>query len=154
MLMSPKIRTAKQQAKFNLEAACFDQLVSRVLPFMSAYTDDLLIHDRESLSIRGALQYIHIARHTGTCLYTLFPADHERWPAKGVEVPYLFGKADRYHILDQAADCIRGEKHRVETGDARLTHYFDGKKLREIEISRALDIALAHQHSIRTEWSR
>jgi len=65
-------------------------------PIIKYYRDDLVKHDRNSLrNYKG--EFIHITKETGTHLFRLIPYDE--YPKAGEKVPYLFGTADRDHIL-------------------------------------------------------
>jgi hypothetical protein len=54
-----------------------------------------------------------------------------------VEVPYLFGKADRWHLLKEVSEMIRfGMNYHPDS----LLHYFDGKTLRTVTYPQAQEI--------------
>lgn len=122
-----------------LKAAC--------LPHITAYHDDLLVHDLRAINEKPGCPFIHLTRDYGTYLTMLIPAAD--YPPQGKEVPYLFGHADRQHILKEVANSIEyGRKHHPEA----LLHHFDGKRLHRISHTQAAAIVEAYQKAIRREW--
>jgi hypothetical protein len=109
----------------------YQELRSRSFPLLEGYHRDLLVHDRRWLRQHSGVPFIHATRKLGTELAPLFPPDHEFWPRAGQEVPYLFGHADRHHIL-------RGVRSAVEyflsptSSETLLWLYYDGERFKEV----------------------
>lgn len=70
-----------------------------VTPALTFYLEDLDI-DEKLILANPNVPFIHLTRESGTTLIMMEPCDHEIYPAYGETVPYLFGFADRYHILN------------------------------------------------------
>ncbi len=132
-----------------LELVCYYELVEKCRPFILAFEDDLLKHDKKVLEEYPPHPYIHIARECGTWLFPLPPADSPYFPEKGERVPYLFGTADREHILKQATECLTGNTI-AET--ALLVNHFDGKELRTVSLWTAINIAKRHKEYVLNQW--
>lgn len=126
------------------------ELVERCRPFIQAFEDDLLVHDRQTLDEHPPYPYIHITRECGTWIFPLLPHDAPEFPPKGERVPYLFGTADREHILKQTTECLTGNTI-AET--ALLVHYFNGKELKTISLFTAIEIAKRHQRQVLRAWT-
>lgn len=121
--------------------------IDTCLPHIEQYRDDLLVHTRNELLEHPGVPFIHISRAWGAQLALLHAADSPFWPARGEKVPYLFGTADREHILDGTLATIKYPWDRI-----RLVHYFDGICLREVTIQRAIEIATAYQRRVLDTW--
>lgn len=65
----------------------------------------------------------------------------ESYPPGGDTVPYLFGRADRWHILHQVKSLLECESVK----NAPLIHYFDGRRIKLIDIDKAISI-VEHYH--------
>lgn len=131
------------------QTGVFERLLRRISPIVTHYRSDLDIDERLIGANQGE-QFLHWARECGTTLHFLFGADHKSYPAKGVKVPYLFGTADRDHILRQASSIAICEQR---LGSSRIVHHYDGKQLRQISIQDAVDIAHAHVRRVRYQWA-
>jgi hypothetical protein len=77
-----------------------------VTPALTFYLDDLDI-DEKLILANPHIPFIHLTRESGTTLIMMEPWDHEIYPPYDAEkgswfntIPYLFGFADRYHILN------------------------------------------------------
>jgi len=108
------------------------ELVKRSLPFIEDYQKDLLVHDKNHLDKFPDRPFLHFTGSTGTHIITLFFL--EDYPKKYEQVPYLFGKADRDHILNELTSVVEC-MNRCNRMDLIL--YFDGKKLNEISYETA-----------------
>lgn len=128
----------------------YDSLETRCLPLIEHYHADLTKHDREWLAENPGVPFLHFTRECGTHMLPLYPADSECFPAKGRTVPYLFGTADREHILADNCRCLP-----TYTGDnCRLMLYFDGQTLRTIDIPHATRIVNQYTTAVRSDWKR
>lgn len=125
----------------------FEQVKEKALPLIEAYHNDLLIHDKISIEENPKVPFLHFTGDTGTHMIRLIPA--KEYPTKGEEAKYLFGMADRYHILSQVVDIVR---YMPQVNRRGLILYFDGKKLHEINQKKAEIIAEDYKLKILREW--
>lgn len=128
-------RPAEQSVYKQLRAAC--------LPRIQAFHKDLLLHDRKLIAAHQGTPFLHWTRKTGTHILFLIGADE--YPPNGTHVPFLFGTADRQHLLTQAVAMTR-----LDNGD--LVHYFDGQTLRVIDQRAAIEVGREYSSKIRGEW--
>lgn len=133
-----------------LQLTTFDQLVEFSLPHIKHYVEDLMAHDRNWIAGNPGIKFLHFTRECGTDLVALYPANHVAWPAKGEVVPYLFGFADREHILKQTVEIV---KYRATYGMNRLTLYCNGASIVEIRPSQAIELAQANQALVLSHWN-
>ena len=124
------------------------QVKEQALPILEAYQNDLLKHDRDSLR-KNKTPFIHITTKTGTYLEFMLPFDSESWPKFGEKVKYLFGYADRYHILDQKGSSI---EHCMREQKAKLILYYDGFKLHKITLDKALEVMRSYKTKTKNQW--
>lgn len=124
----------------------YEQLAAAVEPHLEAYHDDLRRHDREWLEANPGVPFLHYTRRTGTDLVELAPID--RLPKAGERVPYLFGTADREHIVNMVRSLAR---YFAREND-RLCHHFDGSKLRRIDGATALKLAEDYTRAMGREF--
>lgn len=139
-------------------------LKGHVERFIDGYHNDLLKHDLNSLCMYPELPFLHFTRNHGTNIVFMPPADHPSWPVKGVKVPYLFGEADRDHILKEILGAVRYhcDKSIVRaiyqfTGNPKDQHGYirsDLNKLHEISRGDAMSIAEAYYNRIRHAWEK
>jgi len=128
----------------------YDELAARSLPLIEHYHEDLTKIDRQWIEDHPGVPFIHATRNYGTYIVELYPADDPFWPPKGEKVPYLFGHADREHILRQAAGTARYiQKHE----HILLVLYYDGQSLREITPEEAVRIAEIYEQVVRWAWA-
>ena len=76
--------------------------------------------------------------------------DFNQYPNKFERVPFLFGTADREHILDQVGCTLECESIR----NASLVHYFDGQTIYRIDHKKAHDLIRDYKHKMRTMFDR
>jgi hypothetical protein len=127
----------------------YKQLAAACLPLIEAYRDDLTRHDKASIEKDPELPFLHWTRSCGTTLVHLEPQDP--LPKRGQRVPYLFGSADREHIVRQVAKVA--ELFCRENQPEPLTvHWFDGVKLRRISAKRALEVAHEYRRRLFDQW--
>lgn len=109
----------------------FEQLFNATNFIVEAYRTDF-DHDRRMIEESPTTPFVHTAYSTGTYLDQLPPLSD--YPAPGVKVPFLFGHADRWHLLKSTGCGVRA----ILTGPRNhICHYFDGKVLRQITIKEA-----------------
>jgi hypothetical protein len=127
--------------------AHFHQLRAASLPLISAYHADLLKHDRRIIRRNPDCPFIHVTRDYGSYLSMLIPA--EKYPPEGELVPYIFGTADRWHLLKELPGTIEfAEKNHPQA----LVQYFDGKTLRPITYPQARAILEDYRKAIIEKW--
>jgi len=127
------------------------QLVDLVLDKMLLYQDDLTKHDKTAIDgCKEGTPFLHYSSQTGTQILMLISAD--QYPARDERVPYLFGTADRHHILEQ----IRSLSKYFVTNPyyATWVHYFDGKQIKKTTVAKAVDIVEAYARNIRIAWRK
>ena len=131
----------------------FEQLKELVLPHLEAFENDLLVHDKTTIESRPGCRFLHWTRATGTELAMLPDADDECFPPAGQRVPFLFGTADREHILRTPA--ILAWTHNKPNGvQPLLVLYFNGKTLLTIDAKKAQRIAEQYQATVQNTWNR
>lgn len=128
------------------------QVKEKALPYIKHYRDDLLKHDRASIT-RNSQQdtpspFLHFTGDTGTTLIFLIPAG--KYPGSGQYVPYLFATAERHHILNDTVDTVQCMK----TANRRdLVLYFDGMRpVKTITQARAEELASAYRQKTLKAW--
>lgn len=118
---------------------------------VEAFRDDLEVIDRDLIAALDKCdKFLHFAGECGTHMAVLCPADSDYFPAVGKEVPYLFGHADRDHVLNGnvvIVECMLKGK-----GGHPLVHYYDGRSLSRVTHEQALRIAKDHQERVRCAW--
>lgn len=126
----------------------YEQLRQRVDPLLKHYRDDLLVHDKAAIEGHDGVPFLHWTHDTGTTIVFLMPK--ESYPAAGVYVPYLFGQADREHML---REVVTMAKFHVKSDSYRYTcHYFTGKTMRVVSIEEAVKIAEQYVRPILNGW--
>lgn len=127
----------------------YEQVREKSLPLIKTYHDDLIKHDKKSILENPGVPFLHFTGDTGTYAFFMIPA--EEYPAKGESAQYLFGRAGRFHILQQFSKMVECMK-RVNRQDLIL--YFDGEKLTEITQEKAEDLAWKYQERILLDWRK
>ena len=127
----------------------YKQLRAACLPHMTHFKADLVMHDRRTLRRHDGTPFLHWTRKLGTHILMLISADE--YPPVGTTVPFLFGRADRDHLLNEAVKSARGWTERCN-GTVEAVHYFDGKTLRQIDVAEAYEIAEQYAARIRRDW--
>jgi len=129
----------------------YDELFKRCSPLVEAYRDDLLVCDRGLIAMYPGRKFLHFTRNTGTFLHLMHPADDEVFPPKGVRVPYLFGTADRSHMLEDVQKCVKSS---CKSSSTLLILYYDGKRLQEVDRDKALTLWLDYAEGVCREWTK
>ena len=122
----------------------FKDLVGNSLHLMTDYTDDLMKHDKKTLEDNPGVPFLHFTRATGTGLIML---STKNWPRKGETIPYLFGSADRNHLLKELENTAQHYR-----GNSRLIQHYDGNMLHIISHDEAMFIVDALQYEIMKGW--
>ena len=99
-----------------------DRLMNLAEGFIKDYRDDLLVHDKNAMAEREGVPFLHFTGESGTIMEFLLP--YGMYPPKGTKIPYLFGKADRRHILDEIKSTVFYARKSTRQG---LILYYDGE---------------------------
>jgi len=130
-------------------ASTYILLEKKCLPFIQHYKNDLLKHDRRTIFSDPGIPFLHFTGDTGTYLIQLHKEG--KYPAKGEIVPYLFGHANREHLLSEVFGCVQSMR---TLNRQDLILYFNGKKLVEISQDNAERIASSYTHKIFSDWGK
>jgi len=129
----------------------FDQLQAACLPHLEAYRDDLVKHDKEIIANRHGVPFVHVTRANGT--HICFMPSAADYPAPGVYVPYLFGTANRDHVLEQVVTFVDyWLRPCAET--VKAVYWFDGQRLRKIDLEKAQKLLRDYGRRVRDTWRR
>lgn len=131
--------------------AVYDDVFKYADPIIKAFREDLEKYDRELLECpeNQKIPFLHFTGENGTQLVLMPSADHHSWPAPGQKIPYLFGTADRQHILSDkqvSVGCM--ENH----GRDELMLYFDGLHLKKVDANKAKQIVASYRHDVERKW--
>ena len=130
----------------------YQQLETECLPLMTGYQADLTTHDKAAIEDNRCTPFLHWTHDTGTHIDFLMEASE--YPKAGERVRYLFGEANRWHIVGEIQHMAEyflrpcNEPHRY------TVHHYDGVKLRKITVEKALEIAKAYRKRIEAEFSK
>lgn len=127
------------------------QVKERALPLMTHYQTDLTKHDRNALRNHDGTPFLHFTRETATHIVFFDSADSEKWPPHGERVKYLFGTADRYHILNELMATPNHYDDPLSL-PCKLVLYFDGYRLKEIDTKQAIAITQQYIADIKRQW--
>lgn len=131
----------------------YDLLFAAVTSLVQHYRDDLIKHDLSWITKNPEVPFLHVARLTGTTLIPLWPHDHADLPPAGQEIPYLFGRADREHIVRQALPMVQFEADpRNGFGPEKVWHHFDGRDLARISPGSGVTLATRHVDTVLSHW--
>lgn len=98
--------------------------------WLEGYKTDLDI-DRKLIADYPGRPFIHITRDYGTHMTVLM--NYEDYPKGGETVPYLFGTAGRYQLLDGVRDFYEAVLHTWRKPDIKKICYYDGKEVKKID---------------------
>jgi hypothetical protein len=117
-------------------------------PFIENYKDDLLVHDKNSIeSNTENIPFIHFTGTLGTYIFFFEPS--EKYPAKNEIVKYIFGHADREHILNGVLKSIKWCRN---SNRQSLILYFDGTRISKINQDVAESLTEEYIKKIKAEW--
>ncbi|HUU87522.1 MAG TPA: hypothetical protein VMX17_07180 [Candidatus Glassbacteria bacterium] len=129
------------------EHSLHDRLLFFATSFIKDYRDDLLIHDKNAIEDNPNIPFLHFTGESGTIIEFLIP--FEKYPKKGERIPYLFGTADRQHILEQIKEMVFAARKSTRQD---LILYYDGMtnthNLFDITQDKAEDIVTAYYEKI------
>lgn len=126
-----------------------EQLQAMAIVHIKSYMDDLMVHDKRDICDNPSVPFIHFTGETGTNLFFLRPYDSEYWPKKGEKAPFIFGYAGREHMLKDGLSVVPLQPN---YGRDKLVMYFDGKRLKKIDQTRANSIAAEYTAKILAQW--
>jgi hypothetical protein len=139
------IETAKQ----TVARQTYEDLEARVSPIVKHYREDLTRHDLQWIISNPGVPFVHFAREMGTHLWGLMPA--EWYPPKGKAIPYLFGTAERVHILESVLTAVR---YCIRSEVTQACHYYDGESLQRLQPAEVEECVEDYIQRIRREWDR
>ena len=128
----------------------YRELGRRVSPFLKHYRTDLK-HDKAWILENPGVPFLHWTGESSTHIVSLDASDSERWPASGVVVPYLFGRADREHILDQKREATKALNEKF---NIRVIYHWNGHNLQEVNASRAFRIVDEYVSGVHALWNK
>jgi hypothetical protein len=118
------------------------------LPFIENYHEDLLVHDKKAIEENTEnIPFLHFTGTNGTWMFDLLPSN--KYPAKGESIRYLFGYADRKHMLHETLKCV---KHCRNSNRQSLILYFDGIRISKINQDVADSLVEDYVSKIEAEW--
>lgn len=124
-------------------------IAKKSLKWLNSYKSDLIVHDKKTIENNPNIPFLHFTWNSGTYLMLLRSAQNESWPKKGEWVPYLFGHADREHILNQLIEVMPAIGQNVVS----LIQYYDGKKVSDIgTMDAASRIIRDYIRRVQVEW--
>jgi hypothetical protein len=134
----------------------YTELKPLVLQVLTHYKKDFFVHDRRMMRNFPRTNFLHFTRATGTQLILLHQFDSESFPAEGEKIPYLFGHADRHHILNQIPECV---KYLALNTVSTCRFYFAGTKdcfrsIVELSPQEAINHAERYVSMIRNAWKQ
>lgn len=127
----------------------YKEVESKSLPLIKCFSEDLTeIDKRTILENKRQYPFLHFTGENGTYLIMLAPKDE--YPAKGAEVKYLFGYADRIHMLGDKVKhiewCVK------ESSKREVVLYFDGTKVREVSEGEVLNIIYDYERNLKNQF--
>lgn len=122
-----------------------DQFRADCLEVIESYQSDL---DIDLNTILAGTPALFFAYECGSHSIELRPFD--TYPPAGDTVPYLFGRADREHILAGVGTTLECESVR----NAPLVHYYDGKTIKQIDHARAAIIVQDYRHAMGLQFRK
>ena len=127
----------------------YEQLHEMSLPLLEAYESDLVTHDKDWIEVNPGIPFMHYTRATGTHLISFSLAGS--YPPPGTRVKYLFGTADREKILQDKLEMQDWFESTVRKPPKLILHC-DGRILKQVTISKAMEIVEDYVCAIRAEW--
>jgi len=134
------------------EHKIYQELFEKVSPIIKFYREDLEKWDYESITKEDVgIPFLHFTGDTGTHMVVLHPADSKIFPPNGTKVEYLFGTANRNHILKEKLSKTQNMRT-LNRQDCKL--YFDGKRLKEISQEKTEKICLEYVNRVKRDWKK
>ena len=124
----------------------YNKIKKNSLPLMTDYEGDLVEHDYNNIINSEKCSFLHFTRKMGTYLIKLSTVDY---PAENRTIPYLFGTADRNHLLKQIITMVDYHK----TNCVMVQYYnHNADTVDIISIDDALSIAQAYTRLVINRW--
>ena len=129
----------------------YEQVKAKADPWIKMYRKDLLVHDKNAIEGAPGMPFLHFTGETGT--HIEFMPGPEDYPKKGERVKYLFGTADRQHILDQRVKCV---KHMPKLTRQDVVLFYPGGNfnVRDISQEMANGIINDYRREIQLHWEK
>ncbi len=131
------------------ELQAYTEIEAAALPLIEHYQTDLTKHDRNAIYANDGAAFLHATRSHGTLIFSFRPHDSPAYPDAWQQVPYLFGTADRRHILTQDGHVIRSNDRSGDTW-----HHWTGKTLQRITHAEAVKKWNEHEARILERWNQ
>ena len=126
----------------------YNKIKRNSLPLLEAFEIDLLKHDYNDILKSEKCSFLHFTRNYGTHIVKL---STENYPEKNEIVPYLFGKADRNHILKQKSTIVET----LKTSCLIVQYYnVDTDTVKLISMDEARSIVQSFTLETLKKWSR
>ena len=130
--------------------SAYEQLEAAVSPILLHYRNDLLVHDRAAVEEHPGVPFLHWACDSHTHILFLIPPDE--YPQAGKWIPYLFGQADRSHLLRQVTEMAEYFVRPTNNPDRYTVHHFTAGRLIKIDPRKAVEVAERYSRQIRHAW--
>lgn len=134
--------------------AAYEQLEAACLPLIKHFHDDLVKHDKATITAHPEMPFLHWTRDCGTTLVMMPGIIDDSWPRYGERVKYLFGTADRSHIMRQKVNTAVYHTLPSNSPEKYTVHHFDGRVLRQITVDKAVDVIKDYSRKFEREWDR
>ena len=131
----------------NETTSAYDKVFEMASPVIKHYRNDLVKHDKRAIDENAGIPFLHFTGDTGTSITFFHPA--EKYPGKNVTVPYLFGHADRNHILDETKNIIFYMR-KLNRQDVIL--YYNGSTVKKITQDTAEDLVTKYYYRMLREF--
>jgi hypothetical protein len=133
----------------------YQTLEALSLPLLQAYHADLTKHDKEAIEADRATPWLHWTRKYGTQILFLRPSNHPDWQANDNEtVPFIFGHANRRHILEQYAGIASYFAKRHDEDKPLMVWYFNGRDGCQVTLEKAVEISMDWKRNVERDWNR
>lgn len=120
------------------------------LPIVTDYRTDIM-HDAAAMQHYDRRPAVISLRPSGTFFGAMPAHDDPEFPPAGQTVPYLFGFADREHVLKQTSAVIAGPRENWTYVHLHAEPY---RAARIVTRAAALDIITQYQNATRQAWTR
>lgn len=117
-------------------------------PFIEHYHNDLLIHDKNA--IEGNTEnspFLHFTGTLGTYIFIFEPS--EKYPKAGERVKYIFGHADREHIINGVLESVKWCRN---SNRQSLILYYDGTRISKINQDIAESLTDEYVTNMKKQW--
>lgn len=147
-ILASVIRGELKRGDSNMKSI-YQRVKELALPVITEYKDDLLVHDRNEIKAFKKCDFIHMTRPSGTHMIIFRPS--ESYPVKGERIRYLFGTADRIHILNDTCGAV---PYLLKEQNIELILYRKGDSITEITASEACDLVEEYRQAMLELWSK